>query len=139
MSSQWLVKEGGEETYFESPSAPFLSGNVAFFCPFCGEIWARELRTDVPEPQFPSWISLYASCTKCPPRHREEIPGSLFRSAQSIPDSLLEREFFIHVNYLRRYIGEANYQEIIGYKERGYDGPLAGITRRGREGSRYGR
>lgn len=78
----------------------------AFFCPHTGQIWARFMM-NTQEPTL--WIIEYASREGQERRRQEEVPGSLILEDHDyvpgfFPDSLIEREFFVHLNYARRYL-----------------------------------
>lgn len=84
----------------------FMPKSLAFFCPECGEVWARALVDGV------TFSIEYARCAKHPhpdlaspvgfPTH---FPGSLWKDHQhqftnALPPEVLQREFLIHLNYL---------------------------------------
>jgi hypothetical protein len=92
----------GNSVFMIPPYGPGRYGwNCAYLCSVCGNIWARRIS----EQQPTTWYSVYFTCEKCQPRFAGDVPGSLldtYDSGLSCPNSLLEREFIVHCQLLRR-------------------------------------
>jgi hypothetical protein len=76
--------------------------SLAFFCPECGEIWARHYV----EGQF--WQTMALACDKHPPRHPAWVTGSMWidwdKAYQlSMPMACLLREFWWHLNWWEHF------------------------------------
>jgi hypothetical protein len=79
--------------------------SAAFFCPSCGDIWARLVATD--SRGFPqSFVVFTAPCAEHP-WQGSEVPGSLLlgRLANHLPDlppAAVVREFKIHLEHFSK-------------------------------------
>lgn len=73
--------------------------SVAYFCPKCGDVWARRIILDSP----PDWILYNRHCGKHPPQSRYfPLPGSIwldFRCdvIENLPSEVLRREALIYI------------------------------------------
>lgn len=72
--------------------------SYAFFCPACGEIWARCFVEGEP------WAVVHTPCERCGKFSVIEVPGSLWiplhpEFNNSLPRSLLLREFTLALKY----------------------------------------
>lgn len=81
-----------------------LPTSQALFSPERGIIWARLYSPDAPD----HWTIEYAPDEEDLPRNPHHVPGSLIWMYQDVaPDwfdqVLLEREFRLHIKYLRRF------------------------------------
>jgi hypothetical protein len=104
MSSGYVIAEGaflGEFTKRDSAGASSDWSSQAYFCPDCGEIWARRVNTEADGTPRPFRV-LYATCRQ----HQDcwTIPGALTThdftpGRYNLSPELLKREFEILLNY----------------------------------------
>lgn len=85
----------GLEFAHAQPHRPF---NIAFFCPFCGDIWARRIVPDG-DPQWTLWTR---PCAKHPNSISRGISGSVWQDYDTeylnhMPLELLRREFLLYM------------------------------------------
>ena len=72
--------------------------NVAFFCPLCGDIWARR----VVEGGDPQWVLWNRLCKRHPSSISRGCSGSVWQNYDTeyltnMPLDLLRREFLLHM------------------------------------------
>jgi hypothetical protein len=80
------------------PELGYRRSGVAYYCPFCGEIWGRLIFTDSGGRQK-SLEAVTVSCEKHPDQWN--IPGSLLAGRLAallplLPEAAVRREFRIH-------------------------------------------
>lgn len=76
--------------------------STAFFCPICGEIWARAVIDGS------LWQISYVDCSKCGKLGVVNFPGSVWSPFdddfnKAIPPALFENELEIAIAWHRRY------------------------------------
>lgn len=86
----------GLEYIHATPSRPFP---IAYFCPFCGDIWARRLILE----GNPEWVLFHKPCSKHPHSISRGVSGSIWigfntDSDRNLPLPVLRREALLHLN-----------------------------------------
>lgn len=103
MATQTWIIEGemyppesiGLEHIHAQPSRPF---SIAYFCPYCGEIWARRVVVGG-DPQWSLW---HRPCSKHPHEISRGLSGSVWLgfhtdSDRNLPKAVLRREALLHI------------------------------------------
>lgn len=89
------------------PEMGWRGNGVVYFCPFCGEIWARVVMLHKNGRDWPFEIA-QVSCENHPDHW--ETPGSLLGGCRNehylpyLPLDALKREFMIHLNHYLKEI-----------------------------------
>jgi hypothetical protein len=76
-------------------SRPF---SIAYFCPYCGEIWARR----IVQGGDPQWVLWNKPCSKHPHSLSRGLSGSVWLgwgtdSDRNLPKAVLRREALLHI------------------------------------------
>ena len=103
MPTQTWIVEGqvfppepiGLEYIHAQPCRPFP---IAFFCPFCGDIWARRIIVG----GNTEWALFHVPCSKHPHSISRGLSGSIWvgfntDSDRNLPRALLHREALLHI------------------------------------------
>ena len=77
--------------------------SIAYFCPLCGEIWARAVVQGSDR-----WSVSHSDCTRCGRWSLISVPGSLWHSwdpnlTQSFSEPVLRREWGLAAEFYQRY------------------------------------
>ena len=77
--------------------------SLAFFCPVCADVWARCPVTSNNTGAVSDFQVYKLHCRKHPPRHQQQVAGSLFLSwdnelSNAFPPEMLRRELLLHLD-----------------------------------------
>lgn len=90
--------------------------SVAYFCPFCGEIWARRIVTDTGPGRDPEWSLWHRPCSKHPNSISRGLSGSVWLGHnidvdRGLPLPVLKREALIHLRANNYQLSEPKHDE----------------------------
>lgn len=93
----------GEATRGLCPRTNSRPRSIAFFCPKCGEIWARAAVEGA------EWRTSHVECSDCGKLGVVNFPGSVWQHFdddfnRALPPALFERELEISIEWHQRYI-----------------------------------
>lgn len=102
MSARWFHRGqflGTGETLLTSEGRRWT--NICFFCPTCGELWARAMNDS-------SVFTTFTAPCELHPQTDIRIPGSLllpwsWKPLDGLPKEVLEREFILHYQNWKRH------------------------------------
>lgn len=84
---------------------PTVPSSLAYFCPYCGEVWARfPVERVAGSGHYERFQSDVAVCSRCSEPHSSRAPGSIWRSfdpefTSSFPHAALLRELRVLLNF----------------------------------------
>ena len=102
----------GEAQYNADPTCSTYQAteSVAYFCPGCGEVWARVILSGTEVGKAARlWQVYQRTCGKCPTAHPQDLPGSLILAStmeilEELPKALWETEFQQHLRWKEEFL-----------------------------------